>query len=154
MIKVGIIQSAEDLNKLSKIIGKERYVRLIDCCNFAHKNTEIQHYLTNISNDKRKRLQAKSEKSNKPTIVDLFCGAGGLSLGFIEAGYRVVLANDIQDVCCETYRYNHPELPSEKVIQGDIQKLLKGFSISEAVDLVVGGPHVKALVQPINIIRL
>lgn len=138
LIRIGIIQSKTDINEAKKIIGKEFYARLIDCCNFARKHPKVQPYLVNISNDKRKKLQSKSSDLNKPTIIDLFCGAGGLSLGFIEAGYRVVLANDIQDVCCETYRYNHPELSSENVIQGDIKKLLDGFSLS--ADLVIGGP--------------
>ena len=31
---------------------------------------------------------------NKPKVIDLFCGCGGLSYGFVEAGYEVVLGID------------------------------------------------------------
>lgn len=135
---LGIITDEAELPQLKKLIGKDAFSRLIHCSNFVASHSEIDKFLLNISNKKRKELQ--SAKSYKPTIVDLFCGAGGLSLGFIEAGFRVVLANDIQDVCCETYKYNHPELPSERVVLGDIRQVLDDFSIPESVDLVVGGP--------------
>ena len=38
----------------------------------------------------------------KPTIVSLFSGAGGLDIGFEQAGFQTVFANDIWDVSCET----------------------------------------------------
>jgi site-specific DNA-cytosine methylase len=41
-----------------------------------------------------------------PTVVDLFCGAGGLSLGFVQAGYEVVLAVDNNNVALKTYAAN------------------------------------------------
>lgn len=41
-----------------------------------------------------------------PTVVDLFCGAGGLSLGFTEAGFRTVLAIDNNPAAVATYRAN------------------------------------------------
>lgn len=43
-----------------------------------------------------------------------FAGAGGLSYGFTQAGFRVCFANDFEDVCVRTYRYNHPEIASKK----------------------------------------
>ena len=42
----------------------------------------------------------------KLKVLDLFCGAGGLSLGFLQEGFNVKLANDIEDVCIQTYKYN------------------------------------------------
>lgn len=137
-IKVGFITESSELKLLSKVIGKEIFGKLTACTNFAISDSNAQNILLNLHNDARRRLQSKF--NDKPTIVDLFCGAGGLSLGFIEAGYKVVLANDIQDVCCETYKFNHPELPSEKVILGDIGEVLDAFSIPEEVDVVAGGP--------------
>ncbi len=46
------------------------------------------------------------EKSSKKTVLDLFCGAGGLSLGFEKAGFEVVLAIDKDFSACQTYNFN------------------------------------------------
>ncbi|ANU63223.1 DNA cytosine methyltransferase [Muribaculaceae bacterium Isolate-039 (Harlan)] len=135
---IGFISTEADIKLLAKTVGKDAFAKLINCTAFALSDNDAQIVIQKIHNAARKKLQSK--KSDKPTIVDLFCGAGGLSLGFIEAGYQVVLANDIQDVCCETYKYNHPELSSERVIMGDIRQVLDDFSIPEDVDIVVGGP--------------
>ena len=43
----------------------------------------------------------------KPSAVDLFCGAGGLSEGLRQAGYRVVGAIDVDAAACSAYRLNH-----------------------------------------------
>lgn len=40
----------------------------------------------------------------KPTVIDLFCGAGGTALGFVRAGFRIVGAADIDPDACRTYR--------------------------------------------------
>ena len=45
----------------------------------------------------------------KPTVIDLFAGVGGLSLGFEQAGFHVVLANEYDDEIAAAYRKNHPE---------------------------------------------
>ena len=135
---IGFISIETDIKLLAKTIGQDTFAKLINCTAFALSDKDAQIVIQKIHNAARKKLQSKN--SDKPTIVDLFCGAGGLSLGFIEAGYKVVLANDIQDVCCETYKYNHPELPAERVILGDIRQVLDDFSIPEDVDMVVGGP--------------
>lgn len=134
----GIISDASEIHILKKLLGNSDFIRLCNSASFVSNHKEIKPYLVNINNSARRQLQSKPQ--NKPSIVDLFCGAGGLSLGFIEAGFKVVLANDIQDVCCETYKYNHPELPSERVVLGDIRQVLDNISIPEEVDLVVGGP--------------
>lgn len=55
-----------------------------------------------------------------PTVIDLFCGAGGLSLGMEEAGFMPLLAVDINEQSLETYRRNHP---FTHTILGDMRKL-------------------------------
>lgn len=138
LCEFGIISDASEIQILKKLLGNSDFIRLCNSASFVSNHKEIKPYLVNINNTARRQLQSKPQ--NKPSIVDLFCGAGGLSLGFIEAGFKVVLANDIQDVCCETYKYNHPELPSERVVLGDIRQVIDNISIPEEVDLVVGGP--------------
>lgn len=76
-------------------------------------------------------------------IVDLFCGAGGLSLGFVQEGFCVALANDIEDCCVDTYAHNHPETPRDHIIKGDIREVveeLERLINGEPIDIVVGGP--------------
>jgi DNA (cytosine-5)-methyltransferase 1 len=74
------------------------------------------------------------------TVVDLFCGAGGLSHGFEMAGFRIGAAIDADPVAAETYRLQHPEVP---FFIEDVRQI-RGKHLKEAagghVDLVIGGP--------------
>lgn len=73
-------------------------------------------------------------------VVDLFCGAGGLSFGFELAGFKVVAAVDSDPVAGATYRLQNPNVP---LFTEDVRNL-KGKQLLEAaggpVDLVIGGP--------------
>lgn len=78
----------------------------------------------------------------RPTIIDLFAGCGGLSLGMEQAGFTPVFANEIWDVAAETYRRNR-NLSEKQVFVGDIKYLvehLTDFPIPKNVTLVCGGP--------------
>lgn len=103
------------------------------------KNCPVCKYCNTYITEARAKVDDQSLK-----MVDLFCGAGGLSLGFTQEGFITCLANDIQDVCVDTYAHNHPETPRNRIILGDIKEkvvdhvdeLLDGVH----VDIVVGGP--------------
>lgn len=43
------------------------------------------------------------------TTIDLFCGAGGITEGFREAGFRCLYSNDFNPQAIETFKLNHPE---------------------------------------------
>ena len=53
-------------------------------------------------------------------VIDLFCGAGGSSLGYEMAGFEVILAVDINEVTLRSYKANHPEV---EIWQKDIIEL-------------------------------
>ena len=78
-----------------------------------------------------------------PRAIDLFSGAGGITLGLRAAGFRVVLASDIDAACADTHRANLPDVPFEC---GDVRRLTRGRVESLTglrrgqLDLLVGGP--------------
>ena len=43
---------------------------------------------------------------NNPTVLSLFSGIGGIDLGFINAGFNVIYANDFDHYACTTYKRN------------------------------------------------
>lgn len=142
MKDMGVIYSEEDLTLLKKITAGN-YDRFLSALSFYLTNQQLYgNQLDKLNNKKRKELQKKEAKSLKPKMVDFFAGAGGLSCGFTQAGFKVCFANDFEDVCVRTYRYNHPELSSDKVLKEDIRKIVSNITdyVTEDVDIVVGGP--------------
>ena len=139
---MGVIDTDEDLPIL-KNIAKDLYARFINCVSFYITNQKIfGNQLDKLNDKKRKLIQDEFKKELRPTFADFFAGAGGLSCGFTQAGFRVCFANDFEDVCVRTYRYNHPEVPVDKVVKDDIRKIVDNVQnyIDEDVDVVVGGP--------------
>ena len=47
--------------------------------------------------------------SKRPTCIDLFCGAGGMSLGFEEAGFDIVAGVELDPVHANVHAYNFPQ---------------------------------------------
>lgn len=142
LLKIGLISDETEINELKNALGTD-YAMFIKANNFANEHKDIiGDLLAKLSNHERAKIQENANKKHNLTLVDFFCGAGGLSLGFLQQGFNVKLANDIEDVCIQTYKYNHPELPSEKLIQGDIKQIVDHIEdyIDEEIDIVVGGP--------------
>ncbi|MBX9706189.1 MAG: DNA (cytosine-5-)-methyltransferase [Gammaproteobacteria bacterium] len=71
----------------------------------------------------------------KPTVIELFAGGGGMALGFERAGFQHVLLNDNNRRCCETLQRNRPHWP---VWKRDI-KTIDFTSFYRQVDVVTGG---------------
>ena len=75
--------------------------------------------------------------------VDLFCGAGGITQGFRQAGYNCLYANDFMPEAIETFRHNHPSTLSECKSIEDVSAtaLRKTLGIQKGeLDVLVGGP--------------
>ena len=75
-------------------------------------------------------------------IIDLFSGCGGLSSGFVKAGFKVACAVDMWKDATETFKQNHKDVKfvfncsTEKFIKNEICSIKNNFKI----DGVVGGP--------------
>lgn len=74
--------------------------------------------------------------------IDLFCGCGGLSLGFKQAGFTSVAGIDFNAAASRTYCLNFPE---SKAICVDIMEMDKGLILKNLgniadVDVIIGGP--------------
>ena len=74
-------------------------------------------------------------------FVSLFTGAGGLDIGFIEAGYNDILASDIMPQAKESYNFNFPQTTYLlkdicQVTTSDIKEVIG----DKTVDVIIGGP--------------
>ena len=84
---------------------------------------------------------------SKPTVIDLFAGVGGLSLGFELNGFDVVLANEYDESIARSYIFNHK---TTKMIIGDITALNLQDIFDEYVnriDVIIGGPPCQGFSQ-------
>lgn len=95
-----------------------------------------------------KRILIKKKIEEKPSIsefkiLDLFCGAGGLSWGMDKnPNFKTAVALDFDAKAAETFKYNMPET---EVLVGDItNKAVKDsiikLSLAAGVNMIVGGP--------------
>ncbi len=75
------------------------------------------------------------------SVLDLFCGCGGLSQGFLDAGFNVVLGIDNWKDAVETFKYNHKNSDAlcadlSSLSPDEVKKRINGSKI----DVIIGGP--------------
>ena len=80
-------------------------------------------------------------------FVDLFCGAGGLALGFIWAGWKPIIGNDIDNYAVETHKRNLEadaivgDINDEKIHEAIVSKAIEARKLHPELPLfVLGGP--------------
>ena len=82
----------------------------------------------------------KSSKK-KYTVIDLFSGAGGLHIGFENAGFEIKLCIDNNDLVERTHKRNFPNIP---IINRDINQIptneIQSYLDDGSVDVIIGGP--------------
>lgn len=133
-----------------RIEGKELKIKLSEeVCeqleiNFAGSNIQekIRECLEYGIHEKGKRNKDLSQ--GKYTVVDLFSGAGGLSRGFMDAGFDVVLGIDFDDAALKTFKENHGQAEILKLDLFDLNNIdvIEEYIRSKGItlDVLIGGP--------------
>lgn len=69
--------------------------------------------------------------------VSLFSGCGGMDVGVRQAGFRTVVASELNKHACSTFRKNHTNVD---LVEGDIDEKMDDICKYDDIDLVFGGP--------------
>ncbi|AFZ59334.1 DNA cytosine methyltransferase [Anabaena cylindrica FACHB-243] len=85
----------------------------------------------------------KKNKYKRPIAVELFAGAGGMTLGFEQAGFDVLAAVEIDPVHCATHEFNFPfwQIFCKSVVEISGEEIRKLSKIkNQEIDVLFGGP--------------
>ena len=74
----------------------------------------------------------------KIKFIDLFAGAGGLTLGFVKNGFEPIVTIEFWKPATETYNYNfQTNIKTKDITDSNVRNSLKKYQ--DKIDLVIGG---------------
>lgn len=146
LTEIGLLDSPDTFQELNVFFKKK--IKDFTFEDFLQQVRKINHQdgeciVPKLCNQCRANELERALNNNQPTLIDLFCGAGGMSLGFNQAGFRTIFANDIEESCIQTYTFNHPDVDENKIVLGDIKDLastVQEYIEEENVGILIGGP--------------
>jgi DNA (cytosine-5)-methyltransferase 1 len=109
-----------------------------------------EHPVSKKASNRTSKLNEIGLNDKLFSVVDLFCGAGGISEGFRQAGFHIAAGSDHDPDAMATYALNFPEA---RAITGDIRSpSIKEeiLSIARHASVLVGGPPCQAFSQVRN----
>lgn len=86
-----------------------------------------------------------ASRTTLPKIVSLFSGAGGLDLGFKEAGFTISVAIDVADAAIRTHKKN---FPGTKAVVGDLIKLRPAGVVEHVKERLMPGQRIAVIGGP------
>jgi DNA (cytosine-5)-methyltransferase 1 len=109
----------------------------------------------NAADDILRRKVHRLRAGEKPRVLDLFSGCGGLSLGFHAAGFEIAAAVEFDPAAAVSHGLNFHPGEARHAVARDITRLspedlcrdLKLGAVETAVDIIVGGPPCQAFAR-------
>ena len=103
---------------------------------FYRKEVEVRGVVVQIISNPKQEEEIKPQKKTKHGFktIDLFAGIGGIRIGFENAGFKTVFANDFDAPCKQTYDLNFKD---SKLVVEDIRKI--GIDDLPEFDFILGG---------------
>jgi DNA (cytosine-5)-methyltransferase 1 len=89
------------------------------------------------------KVKILSTDKNRPIAVDLFAGAGGMTLGFEQAGFDVLASVEIDPIHCATHEFNFPfwKIFCKSIVEITGEEIRNFSDIGDKeIDVVFGGP--------------
>jgi len=128
--------------RIQEEISEESFQRVY--ANYLKFKKKVDKFNRDQIIELKKKISSLEKSSNK-IVLDLFCGAGGLSLGFEKAGFEVVLAIDKDFSACQTYNFNFKKTAVLCLDLTDLEVkpnlLEKKFGIEKLnFDIIIGSP--------------
>lgn len=133
MTKTDLRQQAKISSSTLAKIGKQEMVSsdvLVKICNTLQCDIGD---IVELIKDENEEFVVENDP-NKLKVVSMFSGAGGMDIGFINAGFEIIWANDFFEDAVNSYRKN----VGKHIVLGDITKI-SSEDIPDNPDVVIGG---------------
>jgi len=133
MTKTNLRKQAKISSSTLAKIGKEEIVSsevLMKICNTLQ--CSINDIVELVKDDNEEFVVQNNP--NKLKVISLFSGAGGMDIGFLNAGFEIIWANDFFEDAVNSYRKNI----GKHIVYGDITKI-SSDDIPDNPDVIIGG---------------